>query len=65
MRHRAMAEDFSWRHEAEAYEQLYLDAYRRRRGHEFGGQRPAPAGGHAPVPDSVAQRRARAKARRG
>jgi starch synthase len=65
MRHHAMAEDFSWRHESEGYEQLYLDAYRRRRGHEFAGLRPAPPGGHAPVPHSVTQRRARAKARRG
>ncbi len=37
MRRRAMARDFSWDHEAAAYEQLYLDAYRRRRGHDFPG----------------------------
>jgi starch synthase len=65
MRHGAMAEDFSWRHEAEGYEQLYLDAYRRRRGHEFGGQRPVPPGDQPPLPASVVQRRARARARRG
>jgi starch synthase len=35
MRRRGMAQDFSWDHAAEAYERLYLDAYRRRRGHEF------------------------------
>ncbi len=40
MRRRAMAEDFSWQHEAESYHRLYLDAYRRRRGHEFTGGRP-------------------------
>ena len=65
MRRQAMAEDFSWRHEAEGYEQLYLEAYRRRRGHEFGGLRPRPPEDHAPVPGSVARRRARVKARRG
>jgi hypothetical protein len=65
MRRQAMAEDFSWRHEAEGYEQLYLEAYRRRRGHDFGGPRPLPPQGQAPVPASVARRRARAKARRG
>ena len=37
MRQRAMAEDFSWHHEAEGYEQVYLDAYRRRRGHPLEG----------------------------
>ncbi len=37
MRLRAMAEDFSWDHEAEAYERLFHDAYRRRRGHDFPG----------------------------
>ena len=36
MRLRAMAEDFSWERSAREYEQLYLDAYRRRRGVEFG-----------------------------
>jgi starch synthase len=35
MRLRAMAEDFSWDTAAEAYERLYLDAYRRRRGHDL------------------------------
>jgi hypothetical protein len=45
MRQQAMVADFSWRHEAEGYERLYLDAYRRRRGHEFAGARPAPPGG--------------------
>jgi starch synthase len=60
MRRRAMAEDFSWRHEAEGYEQLYLDAYRRRRGHPLEGLVPAspPQG---PLPASVARRRSRAR----
>jgi len=35
MRRRAMAQDFSWDHAAEAYERLYREAYRRRRGHEL------------------------------
>ncbi len=38
MRRRAMEQDFSWDHAAEAYERLYLEAYRRRRGHEFDGR---------------------------
>lgn len=37
MRRRGMAQDFSWDRAAEAYERLYLEAYRRRRGHDFGG----------------------------
>ncbi len=37
MRRRGMAEDLSWDHAAEAYERLYLEAYRRRRGHGFTG----------------------------
>ncbi len=37
MRRRAATLDFSWDHEAAAYERLYLDAYQRRRGHEFPG----------------------------
>jgi len=37
MRRRGMAQDFSWDRAAEAYERLYLDAYRRRRGHDFRG----------------------------
>jgi starch synthase len=37
MRRRGMAQDFSWDHAAEAYERLYLEAYRRRRGHVFTG----------------------------
>lgn len=32
---RGMQQDFSWARAAEAYERLYLEAYRRRRGHEF------------------------------
>lgn len=32
---RGMQQDFSWQRAAEAYEYLYLEAYRRRRGHEF------------------------------
>jgi starch synthase len=36
MRKRAMAQDFSWDRAAAAYEQLYLEAYRRRRKHPFG-----------------------------
>jgi starch synthase len=38
MRKRAMAQDFSWERAAAEYEQLYLEAYQRRRGHPFGGQ---------------------------
>lgn len=30
-----MQQDFSWERAADAYERLYLEAYRRRRGHEF------------------------------
>jgi len=37
MRRRAMAQDFSWDRAAAAYEQLYLDAYARRRGDPFPG----------------------------
>jgi starch synthase len=37
MRRRAMARDFSWDASAAAYERLFLDAYRRRRGHDFPG----------------------------
>jgi len=62
MRQRAMAEDFSWRHESESYLQLYLDAYRRRRGHLPEGYRPSTAAA-SPVPPSVAQRRSRARKR--
>jgi starch synthase len=40
MRKRAMELDFSWDAAAEAYERLYLDAYRRRRGHVFPGRLP-------------------------
>ncbi|HWO14298.1 MAG TPA: glycogen synthase GlgA [Polyangiaceae bacterium] len=32
---RGMQQDFSWARAAEAYEHLYLEAYRRRRGHDF------------------------------
>jgi len=35
MRVEAMAENNSWDHSAEQYEQLYLRAYERRRGHPF------------------------------
>ncbi|HEX7505187.1 MAG TPA: glycogen synthase GlgA, partial [Polyangia bacterium] len=35
MRKRAMHQDFSWDRAAEAYEGLYREAYRIRRGHEF------------------------------
>jgi starch synthase len=65
MRREAMAQDFSWRHVAEEYEELYHLAYRRRRGHDFAGARPAePAGAStdgpgAPGP-SVAARPAEA-----
>ncbi len=38
MRKRAMEQDFSWDAAAAAYERLYLDAYRRRRGHDFPGR---------------------------
>ena len=37
MRRQAMAQDFSWEHSAADYEQLYLRAYERRRGHPFAG----------------------------
>jgi starch synthase len=36
MRRQAMGQDYSWARAAEAYEQLYLEAYQRRRGHPFG-----------------------------
>jgi len=32
---RGMQQDFSWQRAAEAYEHLYVEAYRRRRGHDF------------------------------
>ena len=35
MRQRAMKLDFSWERAARAYQQLYLDAYHRRRGHPY------------------------------
>jgi starch synthase len=35
MRRRAMKQDFSWERAAGEYEQLYLEAYQRRRGHVF------------------------------
>ena len=38
MRERAMAQDFSWNAAAEAYERLYRDSYRRRRGYDFSGR---------------------------
>jgi starch synthase len=41
MRQRAMERDFSWDGAADAYERLYLEAYRRRRGHAFAGRLPA------------------------
>jgi starch synthase len=37
MRRRAMERDSSWAVSAEAYERLFLEAYRRRRGHDFPG----------------------------
>ncbi len=40
MRERAMEKDFSWDGSADAYEALYLEAYRRRRGHAFAGRLP-------------------------
>jgi starch synthase len=36
LRQNGMQRDFSWKRAAEAYEALYLEAYRRRRGHAFG-----------------------------
>jgi starch synthase len=36
MRKRAMEQDFSWDRAAAAYEQLYLEAFKMRRGHAFG-----------------------------
>jgi starch synthase len=38
MRRQAMEQDFSWEHSATEYEQLYLRAYERRRGHPFAGR---------------------------
>ena len=35
MRNRAMRQDFSWERAAAGYEQLYLEAFARRRGHRF------------------------------
>jgi len=43
MRQRAMERDFSWDAAADTYEALYLEAYRRRRGHAFGGRGPGRA----------------------
>jgi starch synthase len=40
MRQRAMERDFSWHAAADAYVGLYLEAYRRRRGHAFAGRAP-------------------------
>jgi starch synthase len=40
MRERAMEKDFSWDVSADTYEDLYLEAYRRRRGHAFAGRLP-------------------------
>jgi starch synthase len=40
MRRRVMAEDHSWSQAAQVYENLYLAAYARRRGHPF-ARRPA------------------------
>ena len=37
MRQRAMAQDFRWERAAADYEQLYRDAYARRRKHPFPG----------------------------
>jgi starch synthase len=37
MRKRGMAQDFSWDRAASAYQELYLRAYERRRGHRFEG----------------------------
>jgi starch synthase len=45
MRHRAMEKDFSWDVSADAYEDLYLEAYRRRRGHAFEGRLPVHVAG--------------------
>jgi hypothetical protein len=35
-----MERDFSWHVAADAYVGLYLEAYRRRRGHAFAGRAP-------------------------
>ncbi len=35
MRREAMAEDFSWQHAAREYEEVYLRAYQKRRGHAY------------------------------
>jgi starch synthase len=52
MRERAMERDFSWDRAAGAYEDLYLQAYRRRRGHDFTG-RLAPRAPPPPVREPV------------
>ncbi len=53
MRPRAMAQDFSWDAAAAAYQRLYLEAYRRRRGHGFAGA----AEGGAETPPERPRRR--------
>ncbi len=50
LRQRAMAQDFSWDRAAESYERLYLDAYRRRRGHPFAPGEPSPGPTASPSP---------------
>jgi starch synthase len=37
MRRSSMTQDFSWNRAAAAYEQMYYEAYARRRGHAFPG----------------------------
>jgi starch synthase len=55
MRRRAMSQDFSWDSSAEAYERLYLEAYRRRRGHAFGGWVLGRDGKHQRPPAPIGQ----------
>ena len=42
LRRRGMAQDFTWGAAAESYEQLYREAYRRRRGHDLPTPLPRP-----------------------
>ena len=57
MRRRAMSQDFSWDRAAASYERLYLEAYRRRRGHPFAGAVSAPAPPPTPSPRPPPPRR--------
>jgi hypothetical protein len=66
MRERAMERDFSWDRAAGAYEDLYLQAYRRRRGPDFTGRlaprAPPPVREPVPPPAAAEPRPARRRA---